>query len=267
LYPFSYRELEDGSRTKLPLPGRELSIPDEGARETVDALLQFGGFPEPILSQSSRTLRRWQKERVDRFLKEDVRDLEAVRDLASVQLLSDLLPERVGSLLSINAIREDLEVSHKAVTHWMEILERLYFVFRVSPFTSTRVRSLSRMPKAYLWDSSMVENDGARFENLIASHLLKLCHLLEDQEGHRTELSYLRDRRGREVDFLVTVNRKPWLAVEAKSTEANIDPALLYYRERLKIPWAYQVVLGGERDFVQDHVRCLPAHRFLAALV
>jgi hypothetical protein len=81
------------------------------------------------------------------------------------------------------------------------------------------------------------------------------------------ELSYLRDRVGREVDFLVTVNRKPWLAVEAKSNETNIDPALLYYRERLKIPWAYQVVLGGDRDFVKDQVRCLPAHRFLAALV
>ncbi len=267
LHPFSYHELERRRRRKLPLPGHELEIPEQGARETVDALLRFGGFPEPTLSQSSRTLRRWQKERVDRFLKEDVRDLEAVRDLASIQLLADLLPERVGSPLSLNAIREDLEVSHKAVTHWMEILERLYFVFRVRPYTSTRVRSLSRMPKAYLWDHSMVENPGARFENMIASHLLKLCHLFEDQEGHRTELFYLRDRMGREVDFLVTVNRKPWFAVEAKSTETTVEPALLYYRERLRIPWAYQVILGGNRDFVQDHVRCLPAHRFLAALV
>jgi hypothetical protein len=68
-------------------------------------------------------LRRWQKERLDRFFREDVRNLESIRDLSSLQLLADLLPERVASLISLNAIREDLEVSHRALTHWMEILE------------------------------------------------------------------------------------------------------------------------------------------------
>jgi predicted AAA+ superfamily ATPase len=149
----------------------------------------------------------------------------------------------------------------------MELLERLYFVFRIRPFTSTRVRSLSKMPKAYLWDYSMVADPADRFENLVASHLLKFCHLLEDREGYRVELRYLRDKTGKEVDFLVTVNRKPWFAVEAKTAESRVEPSLHYFRERIKIPWCYQVVLEGDRDFVQDQVRCLPAHRFLAALV
>lgn len=231
------------------------------------ALMRFGGFPEPVLAQSSRTLRRWQKERVDRFLREDVRDLGTVRDLASLQILADLLPEKVGSRLSLNALREDLEVSHRAVSHWIEVLERLYFVFRLPPFTSKRIRALGKMPKAYLWDSSMVADEAARFENLVALHLLKLCHLLEDLEGYRAELCYLRDRAGHEVDFLVTVDRKPWLAVETKLTAARIDPHVHYFRQRLQIPWVYQVVLEGEKDFVHDEVRCLPAHRFLAALV
>jgi hypothetical protein len=251
----------------LPQPATELTIPARGSRETVEALMRFGGFPEPFLARSDRTLRRWQKERLERFFRDDVRDLEAVRDLPSLELLADLLPERVGSPLSLNALREDLEVSHRAVTHWLQILEKLYHAVSVGPFTSKRIRSLRKMAKVYLWDWSLVPDRAARFENLIALHLLKLCHLLQDAEGYTADLQYLRDRTGREVDFLVTVNRKPWFAVEAKLAETRIDPALHYYRERLAIPWTYQVVLDADRDFIQRDVRCLPAAQFLAGLV
>ena len=123
------------------------------------------------------------------------------------------------------------------------------------------------MPKAYLWDWTLVPERGPRFENLVALHLLKLCHFLEDREGYAADLCYLRDRTGREVDFLVVLNRKPWFCVEAKVSEASVDPALVYFRDRLRIPWSFQVVLDGKRDFVEDGVRCLPARQFLAALV
>lgn len=267
LHPFSYAEALSTTGGEVPTPGSELRIPTRGRQELVEALLQFGGFPEPFLAQSARTARRWRKERLERFFREDVRDLEPIRDLQSLQLLADLLPERVGSPLSLNALREDLEVSHRALTHWMDVLESLYHVFRIRPFTTQRVRALKRMPKAYLLDASLVEQRGPRFENVVALHLLKLSHFLEDHEGHPVELHYLRDRVGREVDFLVTRGRRPWFAVEAKVAETDPDPALRYFRERLAIPWCYQVSLEGSRDFVEDGVRVLPASRFLAALV
>jgi hypothetical protein len=267
LHPFSYSEVLAPIGHPAPTPGQDLAIPSTGSQETVAALMRFGGFPEPFLAQSSRTLRRWQKERLERFFREDVRDLESIRDLSAIELLSDLICERVAAPLSLNALREDLEVSHRALTSWMEILDRLYYVFRVRPYASSAVKSLRKMPKAYLWDSSMVPTAGPRFENLIALHLLKLCHYLQDHEGFRAELHYLRDRIGREVDFLVTLDRTPWFAVEVKTQETEIAPSLIYFRDRLKIPWAYQVVLESNRDFAQDGVRCLPARLFLAALI
>jgi predicted AAA+ superfamily ATPase len=267
LHPFSCAEAAAGGEGPSIEPGREPAFPRGAGKDAVASLMAFGGFPEPFLAQSERTLRRWQKERLDRFFREDVRDLLAVRDLASLQILADLLPERVGSPLSLNALREDLEVSHRALTSWMEVLDRLYHVFRVRPFASTRIRALRKMPKAYLWDPSLVPDRAARFENLVASHLLKLCHYLQDREGHDVELHYLRDRAGREVDFLITHRRRPWMAVEAKLSETRIDRALVHFREALRIPHAYQVVLEASRDVVEDGVRCLPAHKFLAALV
>ena len=265
LHPFSCAEVSGGA---VPAePGQELRLSARGDPDLVSSLLQFGGFPEPFLAQAARTLRRWQKERLDRFFREDVRDLEPIRDLSTFELLADLLPGRVGSLLSLNALREDLDVSHRALTHWMNVLETMYHVFRVRPYSGHRTRTLTKMPKAYMWDGSAVPDRAARFENLVASHLLKLCHFLEDSEGHAVALRYLRDRQGREVDFLVTIGRKPWFAVEAKLSETRVDPALVYFKQRLAIPWAYQVTLEGTRDFVESGVRVVPASRFLAALV
>lgn len=268
LHPLSYAELEGSPVSTMPAPGEPLHIPSQGSKETVQSLMKFGGFPEPYLAQSERTLRRWQKERIDRFFREDVRDLEAIRDLSSMQLLADMLIERVASLLSLNAIREDLEVSHRAVSHWMEILERLYYAFRLRPYTRRSLRGLKKMPKVYLWDASLVPDEGARFENLIALHLQKLCHFLEDNQGFRTGLFYLRDQGGRnEVDFLVTCQGEPWFMVEAKKGDDQIARSLRYFQSALKIPLAFQVVLNGSRDFVQDGIRCLPAEKFLGGLV
>lgn len=268
LHPFSAAELERPGSKRATVPPFVEIVPGAGvAPSTIEALLEYGGFPEPLLAQSARGLRRWRAERLERFLREDVRDLEAVRELSSLQTLADLLPSRVASPLSINALREDLEASHRAVSHWMDVFDRLYFAYRIPPYAAKRVRALKKMPKAYLWDWGMVSERGPRFENLIASHLLKFCHWHQDREGFRTGLHYLRDAAGREVDFLVTCDGKPWFAVEAKLAGVDPDPALRYFAERIGVKWLYQVALDGKRDFVRDGVRCLPAWRFLAALV
>ncbi len=268
LHPFSFAEIERPDRnTTLIDVNQELSFTPDSHGTTVDALMRFGGFPEPFLAQSARTLRRWQKERVDRVLLEDVRDLEEVRAISQIQVLADLLPERVGSPLSLNSLREDLDASHRAVSHWMDILDRLYYSFRVLPWATRRVRSLKRMPKLYLWDWSEVPSQGARFENLIAAHLLKFCHYIEDCEGYRVSLYFLRDRAGHEIDFLVTLDENPWFAVEAKLSSDRADPSISYFKDRLDIPWCYQVTLEGDRHVLTNGVHILPAYVFLTALV
>lgn len=264
LHPLSVGEL--AGRATPPEPQRPLEIPVRGDQEVLLQLLQYGAFPEPFLAHSERASRRWRANRLERFFREDLRDLERVQELSALEVLADMLAERVGSPLSINALREDLEVSHKAVARWIEVFERLYLVFRVPPYTSTAVRGLRKMPKVYLWEHTAINDPGARLENLVALHLLKLCHALRDQAGWRADLFYLRDVTGREVDFLVTIERRPWLAVEVKVSGQGCTPGLRYYCDRLSIPHPYQVALDGTRDFVDQGVRCLPASRFLAAL-
>lgn len=265
LHPFTLKELL-GEKPQIKI-FQEISFGTPSDKNLLGALFQWSGFPEPILGQRERIHRRWQKERLERFFREDIRDLENVRDISSMQILTDLLPDRAANILSLNSLREDLEVSHRAISHWMDILERLYFVFRIRPFESRRTRGLKKQTKLYLWDWSLIANPAFRFENMVACHLLKLCHFLEDTEGYSAELFYLRDVDKREVDFLVTIGRKPWFAVEAKFSDTTPSPHLHYFGERLKIPFLYQVVREGIKEFVQDSLRVLPAEKFLSGLI
>lgn len=266
LHPFSLAEYCE--KKNLLIPGEKLIFPSEQNQEALDTLFRFGGFPEPLFKQDERHLRRWHKEKLERLFREDIREVEMIRDLSGIQLLSDLIPGRVGSLLSLNSLREDLEVSHRTVTHWMSVLESFYYHFRMTPYVNRLVRGLKKESKYYLWDWSEIEDPGARFENLVASHLHKLVHFLNDIEGYHASLHFLRDKEKREVDFLVAVNNKPWFACEVKISDAPPSKHLAYFKEKLDIPFAYQVAKSGQADYeTPQGIRLLPAAKFLSSLI
>lgn len=248
LHPFSLTELN-----------KEPSIED------LRRLLKFGGFPEPCLKGEERFWRRWQKERTHRVIYEDIRDLENVKDISLLELLAEELPNRVGAPLSVKNLKELFQVSHETVERWLKIFERMYYCFRIPPYGPPKVRAVKKEQKLYLWDWSIVPEPGPRFENFIASQLLKYCHFREDTEGYRMDLRFLRDTDRREVDFVVLEEGKPLFAVECKAGEKNINPSLYYFIERTKIPKFYQVH-EGNRDFEKNRVRVLPIRTFCKEL-
>lgn len=268
LHPLSLNELR-GKKGKTG-PFKALKFDDVTTTKEVallGRLMKFGGFPEIYLKQSEKELRRWHNERPDLLIKEDIRDIENIRDLSGLQVLAELLPEKVGSPLSINAISEDLSVNYRTAALWIDVLERFYFHFRVYPYQNKKIKSLKKEAKLYLWDWSELKDEGLKFENLVASHLLKFTDYLFDAEGFDACLYYLRDIEQREVDFLMTVDNKPWFAVEVKSSSKNISKSLGYFRERLGIPFSYQVVNEGKIDFIKDSIRVISADKFFTALV
>lgn len=267
LHPFSAAEaLEIHTKPKM-FKALTFVNSNKDTASVFTNLFTFGGFPEPFLSKNHKVLRRFHNERADRLIKEDIRDIESVRDLSALQVLVEILPEKVGALLSLNTLREDLEVTHKTISLWMDILERFYYHFRVYPYASRKIRSLRKQPKMYLWDWSEIEDKSIRLENMVASHLLKMVHFLHDAEGHRIELNFLRDIEGRETDFVVMANKKPWFAVEVKLSAVKLSKQLRYFKDKLSIPMAYQVVQEPDIDFVQNNIRVISAEKFLTGLV
>ena len=248
-----------------PLSVAELKLKTPGE---LRSLLTLGGFPEPWFGGSEVEARRWSREYRDRLVREDVAGLERVQDLGNIELLALRLPELVGAPLSVNALREDLQVAHKTVANWLRILERLYAIFRLAPFGAPRLRAVKKEQKHYQFDWTLVPDSGARFENLVASHLLKWVHFEQDAKGRDLELRYFRDRDGREVDFVVTEKGAPLLFVEAKSADADISSSLRSLKALFPKAEAWQISAAGTKDYVSPvGIRVAPAALFLSTLV
>ncbi|MBU1085411.1 MAG: AAA family ATPase [Candidatus Beckwithbacteria bacterium] len=266
LHPFSLAEIIE-KKNKFQLFKELKFSKNVNSKRVLKRLLGFGPFPEPYIKNNKRYWRRWQSNKIDRLVKEEIRDMRVIFDISNLQVLVEILPERAASLLSMNNLRGDLQVAHKTIVNYLNILESLYYHFRIYPFSQKTIRSLRKASKIYLWDWSVVKNQGAKFENLIASHLLKLISYLKNVEGYQVELFYLRDTDGREVDFFVVIDKKPWFAVEVKLNETKLSKPLLYFGKKLKIPYLYQVVLEEKIDFIQDGIRVISADKFLTGLV
>ena len=77
----------------------------------------------------------------------------------------------------------------------------------------------------------------------------------------------MRNVEKKEVDFLVTVDREPWFAVEVKMGDNTISPNLYYFKERLQVPYLYQVVKKPGIDRFVKGIRLISAGRFLSGLM
>lgn len=247
-----------------------LSFAEINGSTSVDLedLLTYSGFPEPFLSASQRQAKRWSREYRSRLVMEELQDLEKVKDIALVQQLVLRLPDLVGSPLSVNSLREELQVAHQTVSRWLQILENLYMIFRLYPFGSPLIRAVKKEAKHYHLDWTVVKDPGARFENLVACHLLKWCHFLQDTEGRDMELRYFRDIDRREVDFVLMENGVPLQFIECKTSRKRKRRSLKYLKERFPDTESIQIDLGDGEDLLdKDGIRLLPATKFLAQLV
>jgi uncharacterized protein len=274
LHPFTLGELLAQDRQSVRAPEDFWKSLTKGtvngqAEGLLVDLETLTGFPEPLFSGSQARLRRWRQAHRTLVLREDLRDLTRIRDIGLVETLALLLPERVGSPISINALSEDLGVNFATVKGWIATMSRLYYLFLVRPYAGRLARTLRSAEKVYLFDPTEIENPGTRFENLVALHLRKLVDAWTDWGYGEFDLSYVRDREKREVDFLITERRKPYALVEAKQSARDIDASLLYFAERLKPRYAVQVVRNPEgfrTTMTTSGVIMAPAAEFLALI-
>jgi predicted AAA+ superfamily ATPase len=251
LYPFSVRELKGQS----PL------------QATAEALLRFGGFPEPFLGQSEKRAARWRKQHIERIVRVDIQDLDPVRDIQTLILLIDLLKERVGSPISYHSLALILEISPHTVKRWIHILQSMYVLFLVSPYSRNIGRALLKEPKVYFYDTGAVLGDeGVKLENLVANCLLKHLSFLEDSQGANTRLHYVRNKEKKEVDFLTVVNGKIQHLLEVKLADSSLSPSLPYFQAILSPAECMQLVLRLARTKTAKGIPICSAAEFLETL-
>lgn len=261
LHPLTLAELYS-KKISMPENILEPSPPLKG----LDDLLQFGGFPEPFILASETEHRRWSSQRRQLLVREELRDLTQVQLLSVIENLMLLLPEKIGNLFSYTSLAEDLRVSIPTVSEWMKILENLYFVYKLPPYSKKVIRSIQKRPKYYLWDWSQLSGEPQLFENCIASHLFKSVSVWNDIGLVSTGLYYIHDRNGREVDFLLCRENKPWFLVEVKISEDRISSNLRYFTRRFSIP-GIQILKKEGICRKEGNILVISADRWLGHLV
>jgi uncharacterized protein len=218
------------------------SLPSAESRQGYFQLFRFSGFPEPFSRGTVPFYRRWSSERKTLLLREDIRDASAIREISLLEHLAHLIPDRIGSPLSLNALKTDIGVAFETIRDWVLLLEQFFYLFRLSPFSGRLARTLRKEQKAYLFDWVEIEDEGLRFENLVALHLLKAVRLWKAMGGGEPQLNYVRDKEKREVDFVLSEKGKPFCLIECKKTEEALSPSLLYFQKQLQAPTVVQIL-------------------------
>lgn len=250
LHPFSLRELERpdvlAPDTMLESLFSRAERRGKAAEEGLAAMLHYGPFPQPLLDQNARKVNLWRRSREQLVIREDLRDLSRLPELERIEMLTALLPERVGSLFSLSSLSRDLEASVPTIKRWTAYLKDLYYLFEIRPYSRKIARSLRREGKIYLWDYGAVSNHAARFENLVALHLLKTCHFWSDTGEGEFKLRFLRNKEKQEIDFLIVRDGVPWLPVEVKLSDSGLSPNWKKFAPMLSCTRGLQIVRSPE---------------------
>lgn len=217
-----------------------------------------------------RFTHRWRKLRREQLFREDLRDLTKIADVAGIRILSELLLARAGNQIVAASLAREIGIAEKTIKAWIATLEYFHEGFTVRPWFRNIENSIRKTPKWYQRDWCEVTDEGARFENLVACHLLKAVDMWNDLGLGDYALYYVRNKAKEEVDFLVTKNGTPWFLAEAKTADTKISTALAAMQKATGAAHAFQVVrdlpYAGADAFSHREPIAVSAQSFLSQL-
>ncbi|MBT3176662.1 MAG: ATP-binding protein [Desulfobacula sp.] len=240
------------------------NIPLKQAQDVFHQLRLFGGFPEPFIKASKRFSTKWRQNYKSLLIYEDLRDLSKIQDMKGVEQLVLLLPERITSPLSINSLREDLGVNHRTVSGWIEGLKKIFLIFSIMPWSKNISKAIKKENKVYFYDWTLVDNPGARFENMVAVSLLRMVCRWNELGLGDFDLRYIRNHQGKEVDFLIVKDRQPLVLIEAKTTDRTLSNSGQYFKRYLNIPFYQLVENYNDIEVFKNNCYVFSAVRFLS---
>lgn len=248
----------------LPLSLAELAQIAEPV--DLERLITRSGFPEPYLAENDVEANRWRLQYINSILSTDIFEIDKIYNLKAMQLVFNLLRNRVGTPVSYQSLAEDVAVSPTTIKKYIQVLEALFVIFRVTPYSRNIARSLLKEPKLYFFDTGLVQGDeGAKLENIVAVSLLKHTYALTDYHAEEYALHYLRTKDGMEVDFALARQEKIENIIEVKLSDSTPSRALIHFHEKYHYP-AIQLVKLLRHEHEKNGIKILNTEKFLSGL-
>lgn len=237
LWPFTLAELAGTNFNfeefiENPL---KINLKKDTSLQIWEDLKLYSGFPDPYLQKDARFYKIWSNTYKKQLLREDIRDLASLRSSENVEILYSLLPSKIGSLLSMASLSRDIKVSFDSIKNWLDLFEKFFMVFRISPWTKKISRAITKEKKLYFFDYASIDSKGARFENMVALELYRAVSNWNDTGLGDFSLNFIRNRQKQEVDFVLIKKNKPFLLIETKLSDDSPNKSLIKFQNMLNI--------------------------------
>jgi predicted AAA+ superfamily ATPase len=175
--------------------------------------IEFGGFPEVVLANSSADKLDILEDIVSSYINIDIRSIADFKDSSAIFNLVKMLAGRIGSRMDYSKLSRLAGLSRQTVQHYIELFERTYLISLVPVHTTNQDREIVKAKKIYFSDTGMLKiltqvSSGSGFENAVFNQL-----------RHQGKLGYYALKNGREIDFIVDGE----MAIEVKETPVQTD--------------------------------------------
>jgi len=204
LYPFSFREFLAYKKSKLSDTKAFYRAEIRAKiRKFFDEYLRTGGFPEVVRYKKMALLRTMFSD----VITKDVVGRYKVREVKTIREIAHFLISQAASEFSYNRIKNIYSLgSVHTAKNYIEYLVSTYMFIELSRFSYSLKEVQTRIKKIYVVDNGLVramgfspsQAVGKLYENLVLSELKR----------RGKEVYYYKDKRGREIDFVIRENQK-----------------------------------------------------------
>jgi len=207
----------------LPLSIEELS--EAGITMSRDQYIYQGFMPR--LYDSSVDAKNLYRDYFSTYVEKDLRLMLNIRNLSSFETFIKLLAGRVGQLINLSSLSDDVGVSSQTLSQWLSVLEASFIIFRLPCYYENFGKRLVKNQKLYFTETGLASwllginapeqaaRDplfGGLFENMVITEALK--HRLN--AGEMPELYFLRDSQGLEIDLIIRKDHEHLIPIEIK---------------------------------------------------
>jgi predicted AAA+ superfamily ATPase len=191
------------------------------AYSRLEEFLIYGMYPEVVTNTDKKKLLL---QLSGSYLYQDILELVNIKKPDLLMKLLNALAIQLGSEVSYNELAKILGVDRMTVINYIDLLEKVYVVFRLHPFSTNQRNEITAKPKIYFYDNGIRnaiigqfnplqsrQDVGALFENFFISEKMKQLNY----KGFYGKTHYWRNTQQAEIDF-IEINEGEISAYEIK---------------------------------------------------
>lgn len=248
-----FRDTLAGRKTELWLTPIITDDLNDFNQSNIQHRLLYGGLP-PFFLESEYPENDYQ-EWIDAYWAKDIQELFRLERRYSFQKFTELLMLQSGGIFEATKFAAPCKVSRGTISNYLSILEATFVVHIIRPFSSRRSTEIVSAPKVYGFDTGFVffyqgwtqlrqDDLGLLWEHFVLNEIMA--------QTQSREVQYWRDKRGHEIDFVLTSSRQTPIAVECKWSAEGFSPRqLLAFRRQYPNGVNYVVAHDVDRPYTE----------------